>query len=237
MLLCSAIVSGAATTNDVSGNWSGTLEVGAMKLRVIFKIKMAADSVLTAKMDSIDQGARDIPVDVVTLKDKTLRMEVKSVSGVYEGTLDATGNKATGQWKQGPQVLPLVLEKKQGTDSALEVEKLSPTDLAANKQAALKVAGTWSGALTTGMANLRLRLNISKSSTGNATGTLDSLDQGANGIPLSAITLKDGKVRFEALGIGGVFEGKLATDGYTLAGQWQQGGQTLPLEFKKPATK
>ncbi len=237
ILLCSAVVSGAANTNDVSGNWSGTLEVGSMKLRVIFKINKSAGSALTATMDSVDQGARDIPVDVVTLKDKALRMEVKAVSGIYEGTLDSTGNKATGQWTQGPQTLPLVLEKKQGKDSSLEAEKFSPADLAANKQAALKVAGTWNGTLATGMANLRLRLNISKSSTGNATGTLDSLDQGANGIPLSAITLKDGKVRFEALGIGGVYEGKLAADGYTLAGQWQQGGQILPLEFKKPATK
>lgn len=237
MLLCSAVGSGAATTNDVSGNWSGTLEVGSIKLRVVFKISKAANGLLAAKMDSIDQGARDIPVEIVTLKDKTLHMEVKSVSGVYEGTLDASGTKVSGQWKQGPQMLPLVLEKTQRADSTLETEKLSPTDLAANKQAALKVAGDWNGTLIVGDDKLRLRLNISKSSTGNATGTLDSLDQGVNGIPLSAITLKDGKVRFEVLGIGAVYEGKLAADGFTLSGQWQQGVRTLPLEFKKPATK
>lgn len=237
LLLGSAVASGAAATNDVAGNWNGTLEAGAIKLRVVFKISKGIGGGLTAKMDSIDQGARDIPVDAVTVKDKTLRMEVKSVSGVYEGTLDAAGTKATGQWTQGPQTLPLILEKRRGTNSTFEAEKLSPAGQAANKQAAVKVAGTWDGTLATGAANLRLRVNISKSSTGAATGTLDSLDQSANGIALSAITLRDGKVRFEARGIGGVYEGTLASDGSTLTGQWQQGGQSLPLEFKQAATK
>jgi hypothetical protein len=100
----------------------------------------------------------------------------------------------------------------------------------------LKTPGTWSGALTTPTGTLRLRLNISKSATGAATGTMDSLDQNANGIPLSAITLKDGRVRFEVRGVGGVYEGTLAADGSTLNGEWQQGGGSLPLEFKK-ATK
>jgi hypothetical protein len=62
---------------------------------------------------------------------------------------------------------------------------------------------------------------------------MDSLDQGANGIPISAITLKDGKVRFEVPQIGGVYEGTLATDGSTLSGQWQQGGHSSPLDLQK----
>jgi hypothetical protein len=233
LLLSSAVAFGAAATNDVTGNWKGTLDAGSIKLRVVFKISKAAGGDLTAKMDSPDQGARDIPVDAVSVKDSTLRLEVKAVNGVYEGTLDAAGTKATGQWTQGPQSLALTLERGQGTDSATEAEKLSPADLAASKQAALKAVGIWNGTLSTGTANLRLRINISKTAAGAATGKLDSLDQGANGIPLSAITFKDGKLRFEARGIGGVYEGTLAAEGSALTGQWQQGGQTLPLDFKK----
>jgi hypothetical protein len=232
LLLLSAAVFGAAT-NDASGNWKGTLEVGSIKLRLVFRISKAASGELTAKMDSPDQGARDIPVNAVSVKDNTLRLEVKAVNGVYEGTLDAAGMQATGQWTQGPQSLPLILDRGQGTKSASESEKLSTADLAASKQAALKAAGIWNGTLAAGAANLRLRVTISKTAAGAAAGTLDSLDQGANGIPLSAITFKDGKVRFEARGIGGAYEGTLAADGLTLSGQWQQGGQTLLLDFKK----
>jgi hypothetical protein len=237
VLMWASVAFGAGVTNNVAGNWNGTLEVGAVKLRVVFKIRKGVDGVLTAKMDSLDQVARDIPVNAVTLKDKTLRLEVKAVEGVYAGTLDAAGTKATGQWTQGPTTLPLTLVKGPETDSASEAEKLSPADLAANQQAALKAAGTWDGVLVTPTASLRLRLKISKSDAGAAIGTLDSLDQGANGIPLSAINLKDGELRFAAPGIGGVYEAKMAADGATLKGRWQQGGQSLPLEFKKVTSK
>jgi hypothetical protein len=225
----------AIATNNLTGNWQGTLDAGAAKLRLVFKITQAADGKLTASMDSPDQGVRDIRVESVSANDMKLRMEVKSVRGVYEGNLNATRTKVTGHWSQGGGDFPLTLEKGQGNGLAAEAEKLSSTDQAANKLAAMKLVGTWDGALSAGPAILRLRVHISKTAAGAATGTIDSLDQGANDIPLSAITLKDDKVRFEARGIGGVYEGNLATDGASFAGQWQQGGKSLPLELKKPA--
>ena len=54
---------------------------------------------------------------------------------------------------------------------------------------------------------------------------------------MSTFTHKEGKVRFEVRGIGGVYEGTLAADGSALSGQWHQGGQTMPLDFKKAAPK
>jgi uncharacterized protein len=235
LLLSVHIASAALATNDVIGNWQGTLDTGAAKLRLVFKISRAADGGLSAKLDSLDQGARDIPVDTVSVSNKVLRMEVKSVKGLYVGTLDASRTKTAGLWSQGGGVLALSLEKGQGASAAAAAEKLSPEELAANEQAAQKIAGTWNGTLTLGAASLRLRVNISKTATGGATGTMDSLDQGADGIPLSAVTLKEGKVHFEARGIGAVYEGKLDANGSGLSGEWQQSGQTMPLEFKKAA--
>jgi hypothetical protein len=237
LLLSACITFAAPATHDVAGNWHGTLDTGMVKLRLVFKIGKAAGGELTAKLDSLDQGAHDIPVDTVSVSNKALRMEVKSVKGIYMGTLDTTGTKATGLWSQGGGELPLRLEKGQGTSVGAEVEKLLPEELAANKQAAQRIVGTWNGTLAVGAASLRLRATISKTAAGGATGTLDSLDQGANGIPLSGITLKDGKVRFEARGIGAVYEGKLDAAGSGLTGEWQQGGQSLPLNFKQAASK
>jgi hypothetical protein len=237
LLMSPAIAFSDVSTNDVTGNWKGTLDAGPVKLRLEFKISKAAGGDLTAKLDSPDQGARDIPVDTVTVNNGTLRLEVKTVNGVYEGTMDAAGKKATGEWKQGPQALPLILERGQGAASTPGAEKLSPSDLAASKQAAQKVAGIWNGTLAAGAANLRLRLNITKTASGAAMGTMDSLDQGAKDIPMSSITLKADKVRFEVRGIGGVYEGTLSADGSALGGQWHQGGQTMPLDFTKAAPK
>jgi hypothetical protein len=236
LLLSSAVAFGAPSTNDLAGNWKGALEVGQAKLRLLFKISRTPAGVLTAKLDSLDQGARDIPVETVVIKDNTVRMEVKSVQGVYEGSFDAAGNKITGTWQQGPQSLPLTLERNQGAAVAAEPEKLSPADLAASKQAAQKLTGVWNGTLAAGAANLRLKVTITKTSAGAATGTIESVDQGAKDIPLSAITCKEGAVHFEARGIGAFYDGTLSPAGVVLTGQWHQSGQTMPLEFKKAAS-
>jgi hypothetical protein len=235
-LLSSAVTFGAPSTNSITGNWLGTLDTGAVKLRLLFKIGQTSSGVLTAKLDSLDQGARDIPVETITVKSNTVRLDVKTVQGVYEGSLDEAGKKITGTWQQGPQSLPLTLERSQGTAVASELEKLSPADLAASKQAAQKLAGVWNGTLAAGPKNFRLKVKIAKTAAGAATGTMDSVDQGAKDIPLSGITCKEGAVRFEARGIGAFYDGTLSPGGYVLTGQWHQSGQAMPLEFKKTAS-
>jgi hypothetical protein len=160
-------------------------------------------------------------------------MEVTAVRGGFKGTLDAAGNTVTGQWTQGPNTLPLNLTKGPLQVAKSEAEMLSPADLAASKEAARKMSGVWNGTLVAGATNLRLRINLTPADEGVATGTMDSLDQGVTGIPINAVTLKEGKVRFEVHGVGGVYEGILAADNVTLSGKWQQRGQSLPLDFKK----
>jgi hypothetical protein len=69
LLLSSAIAFGGPSTNDLAGNWKGALEVGQAKLRLLFKISRTPAGVLTAKLDSLDQGARDIPVETIVTKE------------------------------------------------------------------------------------------------------------------------------------------------------------------------
>jgi hypothetical protein len=126
LLLSSAIAFGAPATNDLTGNWKGAIEVGQVKLRLLFKISRTPAGVLTAKLDSLDQGARDIPVETVVTKDNTVRMEVKSVQGVYEGAFDPAGKKIIGTWQQGPQSLPLTLERNPGTSRSCRARETLP---------------------------------------------------------------------------------------------------------------
>ena len=62
-----------------------------------------------------------------------------------------------------------------------------------------------------------------------------SMDQGNARIPITALTEKAGVVHLEAKSVGGVFDGKLSSDGSEIAGDWKQGGQTTPLVFKRLA--
>jgi len=96
------------------------------------------------------------------------------------------------------------------------------------------IPGDWQGTLNTGMGELRLVLHITKAANGSLTATLDSVDQGANGIPVKSATLKDSKLSLEIEAVHGTYEGTVAADGKSIAGTWSQ-GKPLPLEFKKSA--
>src|SRR5205085_1405652 len=61
-----------APKKGIEGYWLGTIHAGAIDLRMGFDIKKKDDGTLTATLDSIDQGARDIPLDSATFVDDTL---------------------------------------------------------------------------------------------------------------------------------------------------------------------
>ena len=59
---------------------------------------------------------------------------------------------------------------------------------------AQNIVGDWQGALKIGPSELRLVLHITKGDNGGFKATLDSIDQGANGIPVSSVSLKDSQL-------------------------------------------
>jgi pimeloyl-ACP methyl ester carboxylesterase len=98
----------------LAGTWVGPLKVGPIELRLALKIAVDDAGAMTATLDSIDQGAKDIPVDAITLVDGTLTAELKIIAGKYEGKFDDKENALVGTWTQGPQSLPLTLKKTEG---------------------------------------------------------------------------------------------------------------------------
>ncbi|MFZ0804346.1 MAG: alpha/beta fold hydrolase [Terriglobales bacterium] len=94
------------------------------------------------------------------------------------------------------------------------------------------IVGDWQGTLSANGAELRLVLHITKNADGTLKATLDSVDQGANGIPVSSISLKDSRLSLGVDAVHGTYDGTVATDGKTITGTWSQ-GQGLPLAFKR----
>jgi hypothetical protein len=78
-----------------------------------------------------------------------------------------------------------------------------------------------------------LRVNLANGADGAASGTINSLDQGAVEMPLSSIAQKGSAITLELKLVGGVFEGELKGD--ELVGIWSQGGGSLPLTLKRAA--
>ena len=103
---------------SIEGIWQGELKVPGIELRIVFKISKNPDGTLTATLDSPDQGATDIPVEEVIFKDNTLRLEVKSAGGVFEGKVSEDFLVIEGEWKQSGGAFPLTVNR---VDKVVEI--------------------------------------------------------------------------------------------------------------------
>ena len=89
--------------------------------------------------------------------------------------------------------------------------------------------GNWSGRLGE-PEGLRILFHIKTAEDGSMSGTMDSPDQGAEGLSLGKIMADDGHWTIEVTNIG-TFEGK-EKDG-SIVGTWAQGPGKLPLTLKR----
>jgi uncharacterized lipoprotein YmbA len=197
-----------------------------VELRVVVHFTKGDDGSLKATMDSPDQGAKGIPVTSVSLKDSKLAFSVDSVNGSYEGKVNAEGTAIAGTWSQG-QPLPLDF-KRITTVARAEHKPAKPAKPAKPSD----IDGTWLGSLDTGATKLRVAFHVTNTEDG-LTATMDSLDQGAKGIPVTAVIRNGSSLKMELKGIGGTFEGKIDKAFTTIEGTWTQGAATLPLVLKR----
>lgn len=93
------------------------------------------------------------------------------------------------------------------------------------------VTGQWNGILKVPGAQLRLVFHVEKTETGYAS-TMDSPDQGANGLPVETTTFADATIRFTIPAAGIEYEGVLGSDG-VIAGNFKQAGQLFPMNLTR----
>ena len=95
--------------------------------------------------------------------------------------------------------------------------------------AAQEAIGDWQGTLDVGGQKLRLVFHIARGADGKLTGTLDSLDQGAFGIPLGDIALEANRLTIAVPSVSGAFTAEWDAAARGWRGSWTQGGASLPL--------
>lgn len=110
MGILSFVSASALAQPDLSGDWLGTLRVPGQELRLAFHIE-GDPGAYTAAMDSIDQGAMDIPVNTVSVVGDKVEMSVNALSAKYTGRLSSDGDSIKGTWSQGAANLPLTIER------------------------------------------------------------------------------------------------------------------------------
>jgi len=195
----------------VKGNFSGTL-AGQLPLKL--HIVAAPDGSLSGTIDSPNQGAIGLACGDFLLEGETLSFKVPSVSGSWTGKIADGGATLQGTWTQGAP-LPLTF-----TRDIIPAAKPSPVD------------GIWLGTLVAGPQSLRIQLTVKSDAAGHELCTLDSLDQGAFGLPCSNIVYSEQSFSFEIPVVNGRWAGKLSAEGRSLSGSWTQ-GMTFPLDFAR----
>jgi len=95
------MLSAGLNAQNIAGDWQGTLKDNASGLRIVMHIEADGKGGWIAKQYSIDQQPDPIPVNSITLKNRTLMFSIDAVHGSYEGKLSADGKSIRGAWKQG----------------------------------------------------------------------------------------------------------------------------------------
>jgi pimeloyl-ACP methyl ester carboxylesterase len=104
-----ALAAAGRAQTGMEGTWQGTLDAGAMKLRIGLHVSKDAGG-WTSTFDSIDQGARGIPVKVTTVTGQTLHFEMPAMAVKFDGKLSADGTEIAGTFTQGAEI-PMVFKR------------------------------------------------------------------------------------------------------------------------------
>lgn len=139
----------AESAPGLEGYWQGTLQAGMAQLRLLLKVTRTDKGELAAKVDSLDQGANDLPVTKMSLEGSAFHLEMTQLGASFDGTMNEAKSEIAGQWKQGGQALPLTFKRVEKPAAALrpqEPKKPYPYReeeiMFENKKAGIQLAGT-----------------------------------------------------------------------------------------------
>jgi hypothetical protein len=211
-----------AGAQELVGDWQGKLSAGGVELRLVLHVIKAGDGSLSGTLDSIDQGANGIAM-TVHKTDTKVALESSDLHANFDGTLSADGKMLKGTWSQQGQSMPLDLEK---TDHPWSAKP------AAAAAAPSDIDGRWEGKLTFPTATLRIVFRLTNTVDG-LTATVQSPDQSPNEAPVTAIQRNGSSISIQMKQFGADFNGTIDPDHKNIAGNFTQGGQSVPLTLAR----
>jgi uncharacterized protein len=95
---------------QIAGTWTGTLDAGGVKLRIVIKIANS-NSGLSAQLQSPDQSQQWIAADGVRRDGSQLTIEFTRLKANYRGTISTDGTAISGTFTQLDNPLSLALKR------------------------------------------------------------------------------------------------------------------------------
>ena len=227
----------AAPAKPVSleGDWSGVLQVGETELQLVLHLSKDTQGEWHAKLDSLNQAVYGMDASKVTREEDTLRFEIASVGAKFQGKIHPDHHSIRGLWEQGGAGLPLRFERRAA----------GAASRGAAASAVSRAEGTWQGAIEVTNMRMRLQMHLSHDDKGKLVASVDSLDQGIQGIPASGVAENNGELSFEIPAFQAEYHGRLSTAKNEIAGEWAQNDtiekldfhrSEQPLELRRPQT-
>lgn len=93
------------------GNWLGSIEFQGKKLQLVIRVISIDKDSVVAFMDSPDQGAKDIKVSKLILRNDSALIKVKSLSASISGLISIKDSSITGVFRQSIFNCPIILKK------------------------------------------------------------------------------------------------------------------------------
>ena len=216
-----------------SGHWEGSIDVQGTVMEISVDLLRAENGAWKGTIAIPSQSLKDYPLSNLKVEGVTVSFEMASVEGLptFKGKLSPDGKAMIGEVTQSGLTFPFKLERKGEA-------QMSTTDTkAASITVSPDVAGDWHGTLDAEGTLLRLILKIAKAADGSFTASLDSPDQGQSNMPINSLTTAGDSITFAMKYIGAVYQGKFNKERSEMAGEWTQGGRSLPLTLKRAAKK
>jgi pimeloyl-ACP methyl ester carboxylesterase len=139
------------TPKAIAGTWQGALKVGTVDVRLVIHLTEKPGGLYSGTLDAPDAGRKGVPVDTITCRGDSVRLELKGVPASFEGRLNEDGSEIAGTWKQGGQSFPVTF-RRPGKAPAVQInrpqEPKKPYPYAEeevafdNKKGGVRLAGT-----------------------------------------------------------------------------------------------
>lgn len=227
-LALASLSASAQPASNASGHWEGTLQAPNQQIGITVDLAKNDTGLWTGSLSIPQANALDIPIEKISVEEPAVHFVVSGFPGspLFEGKLSDDGGSLAGTATARDAPIPFQL-KRTGNANV----KLPPPASALSKD----FEGAWEGTLDAGGTQLRLVLNLKPAADGTATGTLTSVDQGNQQIPVTTVSISDKQLKLEVRAVAGTFVGTLEASG-EIAGNWTQGPNSLPLTFKRAST-
>jgi uncharacterized protein len=206
----------------LEGDWAGTLQVGETELQLVLHLSRDAQGQWHAKLDSLNQSVFGMEASSVTHEEDALHFEIASVGAKFQGKIQPDHRTIRGVWEQSGGGLPLKFEKRSASAGSR-----------AAAAAVSKAEGTWQGAIEVTNMRMRLQMHVSHDDKGKLLASVDSLDQGIQGIPASKVTEANGELSFEIPTFQAEYHGTLNASRNEISGEWTQNDSVEKLDFRR----